>query len=184
MKRVWLFVPVVIFVALLGVLGWYNFHKPAEFAPRAQVGKALPERVLTDLQNGSGQSLKALAAGYDKPLLVNIFASWCTPCLAEHPYLLDLQSRGVVIIGINYKDAPEAGLGYLNRHGNPYAHVLSDETGDMGLDLGISGVPETFVVSQDGTVIDKITGPVLPETLETLYKAVQGTRPEQDKHQP
>jgi len=176
-KRVWFFAPILVFLTLLGILGWYNFHKPAEFAPRAQVGKALPERVLTDLQDGSGQSLKALAAQYDQPILVNIFASWCTPCLAEHPYLVDLQGRGVVIIGINYKDTPQAGLGYLNRHQNPYARVLSDENGDMGLDLGISGVPETFVVSKDGTVIDKISGPVLPETLEPLYQAVKAGEP-------
>lgn len=177
MKRWLLAAPVVVLVALLAVLGYYNFHKKAEFAPRALVGKAVPERPLTDLKDGSAVTLKDLAGQYDQPILINVFASWCTPCLAEHPYLLDLKARGVVIIGINYKDTPINGLSYLNRHGDPYARILSDETGQMGLDLGISGVPETFVVGPDGRIIDKLSGPILPESVGAVYQSVSTGKP-------
>ncbi|ESQ78555.1 DsbE family thiol:disulfide interchange protein [Asticcacaulis sp. YBE204] len=177
MKRLILAVPLVVLVGVLSVLGWYNFHKKAEYAPAELVGKPVPERALTDLHDGSAVTLKALVAGYNKPVLVNVFASWCTPCQAEHPYLMDLKAKGVVIIGIDHKDTPINGLSFVNTHGDPYAKILSDEDGAMGLDLGISGVPETFIVGPDGVVIDKITGPILPETVDKVYDAVKaGTR--------
>ncbi|MFT3998450.1 MAG: DsbE family thiol:disulfide interchange protein [Asticcacaulis sp.] len=172
MKRALLAVPLVLLTALLAVLGWYNFHKKTEYAPAELVGKPVPARTLTDLRDGSLVSLKDIARASGKPVLVNVFASWCTPCLAEHPYLMDLRAKGVVIIGIDHKDTPINGLSFIEKHGDPYARILSDEDGQMGLDLGISGVPETFIVGPDGVVIDKITGPILPETVDAVYRAV------------
>jgi len=172
MKRLLLAAPLILLVGVLAVLGWYNFHKKAEYAPAELVGKPVPARALTDLRDGSLVTLSEVAKGYGKPVLVNVFASWCTPCQAEHPYLMDLKARGVVIIGIDHKDTPINGLSFINTHGDPYARILSDEDGQMGLDLGISGVPETFIVGPDGVVIDKITGPILPETAGAVYTAV------------
>lgn len=172
MKRLPLTVPLIGLVGLLAVLGWYNFHKKAEYAPAELVGRPVPARALTDLRDGSLVSLTEIARASGKPVLVNVFASWCTPCQAEHPYLIDLKARGVVIIGIDHKDTPINGLSFITAHGDPYARILSDEDGQMGLELGISGVPETFIVGPDGVVIDKITGPILPETVDAVYKAV------------
>ncbi|MFP1130656.1 DsbE family thiol:disulfide interchange protein [Asticcacaulis sp. W401b] len=177
MKRLLLAAPLVLLVGLAAILGWYNFHKKTDYAPAELVGKPLPARQLTDLHDGSLASLPAIARASGKPVLVNVFASWCTPCLAEHPYLMDLKAKGVIIIGIDHKDTPINGLSFIEKHGNPYARILSDEDGQMGLDLGISGVPETFIVGADGVVIDKITGPIVPETVPAVYKAVSdGTK--------
>lgn len=177
MKRLLLTVPLVLLVGLLAVLGWYNFHKKTEYAPAELVGKPVPARALTDLRDGSLATVADIARASGKPVLVNIFASWCTPCLAEHPYLMDLKAKGVIIIGIDHKDTPINGLSFIEKHGDPYARILSDEDGQMGLDLGISGVPETFIVGPDGVVIDKITGPIVPETVDQVNRAVnEGTK--------
>jgi cytochrome c biogenesis protein CcmG, thiol:disulfide interchange protein DsbE len=169
--------PLLVFLGLLGVLGYYNYHKKAEFAPRELVGKALPSQKVSDLYSGALVDLKTLSADYRRPVLVNVFASWCTPCLAEHPYLLDLKAKGVIIIGINYKDTPINGLNYLNTHSDPYSRTLSDDDGSLGLELGISGVPETFIIDENGVVIDKISGPILPDMLEGIMKSLNEGKP-------
>ncbi len=172
MKRLVYFAPLVVFVALLGVLAWFNFHKKAQYEPRELVGKPVPEVVINDLQDGNPASLKALAAASGKPVLVNMFASWCAPCIAESPQLAALRDKGVTIIGIAWKDDPKATLNFLAQHGNPYSQVLTDPDGRMALALGIQAVPETFVVAPDGTITDKISGPVVPDNFATVLAEV------------
>ncbi len=138
------------------------------------VGKPVPTLALADLQDGSPADLKTLVAGHDGPVLVNVFASWCVPCVSENSQLMALKARGVTLIGIAWKDKPQDTLNFLAQHDDPYVKTLSDPEGKMALALGISGVPETYIVSPDGTITDKITGPIVPDTLETVYKEAGG----------
>ena len=176
MKRLIYFAPLVLFVGLLAVLGYYNFHKKERLEPRAMVGKSVPEVVINDLQDGTPASLKALVAGHDKPVLVNVFASWCAPCIAENPQLMALKAKGVTIIGIAWKDEPQNTLNFLARHDNPYVKTLTDPEGKMALALGITGVPETYIISPDGTITDKIAGPIVPDTFDAVYAEVSGKK--------
>lgn len=99
--------------------------------------------------------------------LVNFFASWCVPCLAEHPLLVGLARSGEVrLVGINYKDKTEDATAWLKRHGNPYARIGADREGRTGIDFGISGVPETFIIDKDGRIAYQHIGPLTAEAIE------------------
>lgn len=174
LKRILAFAPLVLLLGLLAVLGYYNFHKKPQSELRAMVGKSVPEVTLTDLQDGTSQDLKTLVAGARGPVLVNFFASWCAPCISENPQLMALKARGVTIIGIAWKDEPQNTLKFLAQHDNPFARTLTDPEGRMALAFGNSGVPETYIVTPDGTITDKITGPIVPATFEDVYKRVSG----------
>ena len=106
-------------------------------------------------------------------VLVNFWASWCVPCTIEHPQLMQLAREGVPVYGVSYKDkAPEA-RAFLERRGNPFARLGADATGRVGIEWGVYGVPETFVVGPDGTIRTKMVGPLTPETLaSTLLPAI------------
>lgn len=172
-KRWFAFAPLIVFAGLLAVLGYYNFHKKPNYEPRAMVGQSVPDRPLAGLNDPTPQSLKELAAQAGKPVLVNVFASWCAPCIAENPQLLALKDQGVVIIGIAWQDEPQNTRAFLEKHDNPFAVVLTDQKGQIALDLGIAGVPETYVLQPDGTISDKISGPIIPETVEAVLAAVK-----------
>ena len=98
--------------------------------------------------------------------LVNFWASWCGPCRVEHPLLTALAAEGIPVIGINYKDTPDEGARFLDELGDPYAKIGADATGRTGLDWGIYGVPETFVVGPDGTILLRFPGPLSPDVVE------------------
>ncbi len=166
------FAPLVVLAGLLAVLAWFNFHKRERYEPRTMVGKSVPAVALTDLQDGTQTDLKTLAATYDRPILVNVFASWCEPCRAETPELMALRQKGVTIIGVAWKDEARNTLNYLSQNDNPYARTLTDPTDQAGLALGISGVPETFIVTPDGRITDKIGGPIVPATLSEVEQAL------------
>ena len=171
MKRILALTPLIVLALLLAVLGWFNFHKKPSYEPREMVGRSVPATALTDLDDGSAQDLKTLVAGYDRPVVVNIFASWCLPCVAENPQLLALKQKGVPIIGIAWKDQPQDTRNFLNQHQNPYVRTLSDPNDRIGLELGITGVPETFIVAPDGTITDKVAGPIVPQSVDSVYQA-------------
>lgn len=129
-------------------------------------GRALPAFDLPALAQAEPRVTPADFAG--RAYLINSFASWCVPCRAEHPVLLDLAQAGVPIMGLAYKDDPEATQRFLDELGDPYDRVGVDRDGAYALDLGTSGVPETFVVGADGRLIAVVREPLTPETVQRV----------------
>ncbi len=110
----------------------------------------------------------------DTPYIVNFFASWCVPCRAEHDSLINLKQRGIPIIGVSYKDTPQASLRFLNELGDPYMLSISDERGRTGIDFGVTGVPETFIVDANGIIRYRHWGPVVGEAaLAKVFAALE-----------
>lgn len=169
-------IPLVVLAALAALfIGWSLKRDPA-VRPDALVGRPIPETVLPMLagdQAGPGH-LDLKTAGVGRPMLVNVFASWCAPCRAEHPKLMALKARGVAVVGVAWKDDPVATRAFLDELGDPYAMVLVDREGRAGLDLGISGAPETFAVDAMGRVVAKSSGPLIDDAeIERLVRAIQ-----------
>ena len=110
--------------------------------------------------------------------VVNFWASWCAPCVQEHPLLVALKQRaGVPIYGVNYKDQAAAARRFLGRYGNPFAAVGTDANGRAAIEWGVYGMPETFIVNGKGEIVYKHVGPISPETLEEkLIPAIQAAR--------
>ena len=108
-----------------------------------------------------------------RPYLVNVFASWCAPCEIEAPILVELKARGVRIVGVAYKDDPEKTRAFLGRTGDPFARVLVDQEGRAGIELGISGVPETYLVDGSGRILDKISAPLTEADAARLLARLQ-----------
>jgi len=108
--------------------------------------------------------------------VVNVFASWCTPCRAEHPQLMALQASGVEILGVAYKDRPDATAAFLNGLGDPFTAVGQDPEGRFALELGIIGVPETFVIGPDGTIRAVHRGPLTPDVIESTIRPALSAR--------
>ena len=173
----WLSVIPLIVLAALAVLfiGWSLKGDPV-VKPDALVGQPIPESVLpllTGSEAGPGH-LDLKTAGVGKPMLVNVFASWCAPCRAEHPALMALKARGVAVVGVAWKDDPVETRKFLDELGNPFAMVLVDREGRAGLDLGITGAPETFAVNAMGQVVAKSSGPLIDAAeVERLVQAIQ-----------
>ena len=155
--------PLVLFVALVGVLGAGLQLNPRD-VPSPLVGKPVPAFSLPTLAAPDRSVGPEQLRG--QVWVLNVWASWCVACQAEHPLLVDLAKSGqVTLIGLNYKDRRDLALGWLARHGNPYQATLSDTNGRVGLDFGVYGVPETYVIDKQGVIRLKFTGPVTPEAV-------------------
>lgn len=169
-------VPLIVLVALAVLFIGWSLKRDPSVKPDALVGQPIPETVLpllTGDQAGPG-NLDLKTAGVGKPMLVNVFASWCAPCRVEHPNLMALQARGVAIVGVAWKDEPVATRAFLDELGDPYSMVLVDREGRAGLDLGITGAPETFAVNAMGVVVAKFTGPLVDDAeIDRLVAAIQ-----------
>jgi cytochrome c biogenesis protein CcmG, thiol:disulfide interchange protein DsbE len=159
--------PLGVLAALALLFGVYALKRDPQVQPQALVGKPLPELTLPSLDDGRERSLRAEAAG-SGPVLVNIFASWCAPCEIEHPVLVSLKTKGVKIVGVAYKDAPANTQAFLDRLGDPFAARLVDRDGRAGIELGVTGVPETYLVGTDGVILAKHTGPLTARTAQDL----------------
>jgi cytochrome c biogenesis protein CcmG/thiol:disulfide interchange protein DsbE len=155
--RQWkLFLPLGVFL-VLAVLFWRGLQLDPEYMPSALVDRPVPSFQLPDLLSGE---LLDEAVLYEGPTLVNIWATWCPSCYVEHPYLNELAARGVRIVGINYKDDDTKARAWLAEKGNPYAANIVDADGMLGLDFGVTGAPETYLVDAEGVIRFRHQGPM------------------------
>ncbi len=163
--RLWLALPLAIF-AVIAVMFLFGLGRDQDTLPSALISKPAPEFSLASLHEGEGPLDTALLKEPGVKL-VNVWASWCGPCRVEHPKLEELAKLGATIYGINYKDQRDKALGFLEEMGNPYARVGMDDKGRAGIEWGVYGVPETFVIDGDGRIAYKHVGPIQNDDLET-----------------
>lgn len=162
MKKFW--IPLALFALLIGLLT-YGLSLDPKKIPSPLVGKPLPAFDLPMLEDPRRRLTNADFRG--KPFLINVWASWCAACKQEHPALLALAgTRRVALIGLNYKDKPEDAKQVLAQDGNPYDLSVTDMDGRTGIDWGVYGVPETFVVDAQGIIRYKHIGPVTEADLQ------------------
>lgn len=133
---------------------------------------ASPERMAPDMSAPalSGGDLR-LSSFEGRPVLVNFWATWCTPCKAEHPLLLTMKAEGAEILGVLHKDQPDLARKLLVQDGDPFAAVALDPTGDISIAFGISGVPETFLINAEGRIVKSLRGPLDPVKAEEFLEA-------------
>lgn len=158
--------PLAALAGLAILFAVYALHRDPHVEPQATVGKPVPALFLPDLADGRPQALAAALGG--KPALVNFYASWCAPCEIEQPVLVGLKGQGVRIVGVAYKDAPENTRAFLGRLGDPFAARLVDRDGRAGIEFGVTGVPETYLVGANGTILAKHAGPLSQESARAL----------------
>ena len=165
MRKLITVVPAAVFVLVAVLLGWGLTGDPSE-VPSVLIDKPLPAFDLPPLDaGGDGLATADVTAGGIGVL--NVFASWCVPCRAEHPLLTEIAGwEGVTLYGINYKDAPADARAWLDELGDPYARIGADRDGRAGIELGVYGVPETFFVGPDGNIRYKHIGPITPAAME------------------
>jgi len=179
MQRLKLFIPLIIFLVLAAFffvvqkrIGSGDYDPQA--MPSALLDKPLPAFELPDLLRGDPVSAAVLGG---RIALVNVWATWCPSCHYEHPYLVRLAQQGVLILGVDYKDEPDKARQWLLEKGNPYVAVVDDRSGTLGLDLGVTGAPETYLIDARGVVRLRYQGPlderVWRETLQPLIERLQ-----------
>ncbi|MGF1611843.1 MAG: DsbE family thiol:disulfide interchange protein [Kiloniellales bacterium] len=168
MKRLLYFLPVLIFAVVAGYFLWgLDPARDPRAVPSARVGTAVTPFELPPLDGSAIPGLSSADLADGQVTLVNFFASWCVPCRAEHPLLMQLAAGGTLrLVGINYKDAPADASKWLDELGNPYDRIGADRDGRAGIDWGVSGVPETFIVDRQGVIRHQHIGPVMPRDLE------------------
>ncbi|SFJ40554.1 DsbE family thiol:disulfide interchange protein [Bradyrhizobium sp. Gha] len=165
--------PLLAFTAL-AVLFWFRLGggDPSRI-PSALIGHPVPQTTLPPLEGLQADGIRVPgldpAAFKGKVSLVNVWASWCVPCHEEAPLLTELATdKRFQIVGINYKDAPDNARRFLGRYGNPFSRVGTDANGRASIEWGVYGVPETFVVDPEGTIVYKLVGPITPENFRTV----------------
>lgn len=169
------FGPLVLFLGLVVVLAIGLTLNPREI-PTPLIGKPVPEFSLPPVQGRmlglSSTDLKGEVS------LVNVFASWCVACRAEHPLFMELKEKNVVPIhGLNYKDRPADAEQWLNELGDPYTRTGADINGRVAIDWGVYGVPETFMIDRNGRIAHKVIGPLTPQLLqEKIFPLIRELR--------
>lgn len=159
-------VPLLLFLVMVVILGIGLTMNP-NLVPSALIGKPIPQFQLPPVK---GRELGLSSADLVGDVsMVNIFASWCTSCLVEHPIFMRMAANGTVpIYGINYKDDPDDAAGWLAKYGDPYTRIGADQDGRVGIDWGVYGVPETFVIDRQGMITYKHIGPVTEKDLDEI----------------
>lgn len=162
MKRYLL--PLAVFLVLVGFLA-VGLNLDPKLVPSPLVDKSAPDFTAPQLRDAGRSISRTDLLG--QVTLVNVFASWCVACLDEHPLLTQLARAGIVsIYGLNYKDNREDANRWLARHGDPYTAIAFDPSGRIGLDWGVYGVPETFILDREGVIRYKHIGPISPQSLQ------------------
>lgn len=163
--RFWMLIPALGAAMVLAVFMLGLERENPKALPSPLINHLVPEFTLAGLREGEpGFSSADLKAPGVK--LVNVWASWCAPCRAEHPQLMELAGRNIPIYGINYKDKKANALAFLEEMGNPFHRLGVDDTGRTSIDFGVYGVPETFVVDGKGRIVYKHIGPILQKDIE------------------
>lgn len=171
MNRLLLFIPLVGFVVLAGLFFLTIDRENKDVLPSPLVGQSFPAFNMVRLETGDLiQQSELLGA----PALVNVWATWCPTCKAEHAFLNQLAEQGVKIFGINYKDEEMAAKDWLVRYGNPYQFNVSDPDGKLGLDLGVYGAPETFLIDSSGIIRAKHVGDLNADVWKKLVHVYEG----------
>lgn len=167
MSRVIRFLPLLVLLVFVVAVAW-RLAKPAEEEIRSQlVGKPVPAFALQPAIPGrAGLSSRDLATG--QPRMINVFASWCVPCIAEAPLLMELRRQGVAIDAVAVRDRPEDVAAFLDRHGDPFQRIGGDSESRVQLALGSSGVPESFIVDGRGIIRYQHLGPIEPGDMPTI----------------
>ena len=164
MRSLKFIVPFVLFIVLAGFFAVGLQRDPREI-PSPFIDKPAPAFKLQQLHDAAKPFAPEDMKG--RVWMLNVWASWCVSCRVEHPLLVEMSKRNIVpIVGLNYKDQRDAGVQWLTRFGNPYVLSAYDLDGRVGIDYGVYGVPETFVIDKQGVVRYKQIGPITPEALE------------------
>ncbi|MGB3243405.1 MAG: DsbE family thiol:disulfide interchange protein [Sulfitobacter sp.] len=159
--------PPLIFAGFVALAAVGMFRDDPEGLPSTLIGQAAPGVPKDALEGFTPATTEMLASG--EITLVNFWASWCPPCRAEHPKLLKMQSDGIAIIGINFKDQAGNARAYLNDDGNPFAAVGFDPQGRTAIDWGVTAPPETFIVDAEGKVLFRYAGPLVGSDYEQRF---------------
>ena len=176
MKKQLLILPFVIFFFIILVFFYLliSGHNPSKL-PSALIGKKVPnfesQLLLNDKKFISNKEF------VDEITIVNFFATWCKPCREEHFYIEKLSNKkGIKIVGINYKDKPQHTIKWLEELGNPYSSIVIDLNGSIGIDWGVYGIPETFVVNQEGIIKHRHVGPITKKIYDSFYSKIEANQ--------
>jgi cytochrome c biogenesis protein CcmG/thiol:disulfide interchange protein DsbE len=165
-SRRWLFALPLGGAAAIGAALALGLGRDPQVLPSALAGKPAPDFTLPPLEGRDSRGFARADLG-GRPMLVNVWASWCVPCRIEHPFLVRLKAEhDLPIHGINYKDRPEAALGFLAEMGDPYTYVGADRQGRVAIDWGVYGVPETYLIDPAGRIAHRVVGPLQPRDLD------------------
>ena len=162
----WMILPVALALGMMILFAMGLGREGAQDLPSALIDKPVPAFDLPALREGEPGLGTADLVG-DGVKLVNIWASWCGPCRVEHPFIEKLAASGVTVHGINYKDDPEKAVGFLEELGDPYTLIGADESGRAGIEWGVYGVPETFIINGSGRIVYKHIGPIQNNDIDT-----------------
>lgn len=174
MRKLTLWLPLALFAFFAGLAAYMLTQPKDQFVESTMIGQPLPAFALDPAFDGLPGASKADFTG--KPKLLNIWASWCLPCIAEAPQLEALQKQGVEIIGIAIRDKPADVASFLAKHGNPYLRIGSDRISEVQLAIGSSGVPETFVIDSKGVIRHQHIGDIRPEDVPVLLRELEEAR--------
>ncbi len=171
-RRLLYVVPVLIFGVNAGYfLGGLNPGRDVRLIPSVMIDQPVPEFELGPIEGMDGPGLKTADLTGGQVTLVNFFASWCVPCRIEHPLLIELVERdGVRLVGINYKNEAEEARAWLAQLGNPYARIGADTTGRAGIEWGVYGLPETFIIDKKGRIRYRHVGQLDADALERTIR--------------
>ena len=174
MKRLVLWVPLIVF-QVIGVVAAWNLYSPSDRLIHSRlIGEPLPAFVLPPALPGRATVSRADYAG--EPRILNVFASWCVPCIAEAPQLMAMSRRGVPIDAVAIRDRPQDIQAFLDRWGDPYRNVALDADSSLQLAIGSSGVPETFVIDGRGMIRFQHIGPITDADMEQLIQEYEAAR--------
>ena len=176
MRKFLYFIPALI-MAGLGAAFYLQLGKDASVVPSALIDQPAPEFSLGPIEGHDRPGL-ASADFAGQVTVVNVFASWCVPCRAEHPLVTELAKRyDIQVTGLNYKDKPDNAMGFLEELGNPYLAMGADNSGRMGLNWGLYGVPETYVIDGQGNILLRHAGPITQRVIDnSIRPAIESAR--------